>query len=113
MSDPTFHPYEINVERRSTLTLPGISGGYVLHADRQPCPVCGHPTGDCKGDLPKPTRLAGMDDKLETLKNRQTVYIEEDIHEEIQITPGRTTKILRYPAGSQVPYEEAEKLGLI
>lgn len=54
-----------------------------------------------------------MDDKLETLKHRQTVYVEEDIHEEIQITPGRTTKILRYPAGSYVPYEEAEKLGLI
>ena len=54
-----------------------------------------------------------MDDKLETLKHAQNVYVEEDIFDEIQITPGRTTKILRHPAGSQVSYEEAEKLGLI
>tara|TARA_B110001454_G_scaffold186587_1_gene183479 strand:- start:327 stop:491 length:165 start_codon:yes stop_codon:yes gene_type:complete len=54
-----------------------------------------------------------MSDKLETLKHAQTVYVEEDIHEEIQITPGRTTKILKHPAGSQISYEDAEKLGLI
>ena len=108
-----FQPYQITEERRTPLTMPGTSGGYILHADRQPCPVCGHPTGDCKGTGPAPTRLAGMDDKLETLKHIQTVYVEEDIHEEIQITPGRTTKILKHAAGSQVSYEEAEKLGLI
>jgi len=113
VSDPTFQPYEVHVERRSPLIMPGSSGGYILHADRSPCPVCGHPTGDCKGDLPKPARLAGMSDKLETLKHAQTVYVEEDIHEEIQITPGRTTKILKHPAGSQISYEDAEKLGLI
>ena len=107
------YPYQINIEGRTPLMMPGSSGGYILHADRQPCPVCGHPTGDRKGDLPNPTRLAGMDDKLETLKHAQNVYVEEDIFDEIQITPGRTTKILRHPAGSQVSYEEAEKLGLI
>ncbi len=107
------YPYQINIERRTPLLMPGSSGGYILHADRSPCPVCGHPTGDCKGDQPPPTRLAGMDDKLETLKHAQNVYVEEDIFDEIQITPGRTTRILRHAAGSQVSYEEAEKLGLI
>ena len=26
----------------------------VTMADRKPCPICGHPTGDCTGDMIKP-----------------------------------------------------------
>ena len=48
-----------------------------------------------------------------SMKQAQMVYLEEDIWEEKQITPGRKTKILKHRAGSSVPYEEAKKLGLV
>ena len=74
--------------------------------------MCGHPTGDCTGELPPPKQLVGMG-AIETLRHAQTVYVEEDIWEERQLTPGRTTKILKYRAGSTVTYDEAKNLGLI
>ena len=47
------------------------------------------------------------------MKQVQMVYVENEIWEEKQITPGRTTKILKHRAGSSIPYEEAKKLGLV
>ena len=47
------------------------------------------------------------------MRQVQMVYVEEDIWEERQITPGRMTKILKHRAGSSVPYDEAKKLGLV
>ncbi len=47
------------------------------------------------------------------MKLNQTVLVEEDIWEEIMLTPFTKTKILVYPKGKQIPIAEAEKLGLI
>ena len=47
------------------------------------------------------------------MKQVQMVYVENEIWEEKQITPGRTTKILKHRAGSSIPYEEAQKLGVV
>lgn len=47
------------------------------------------------------------------MKQTQMIYLEEDIWEDRQITPGRMTKILRHRAGSSIPYEEAKSLGLV
>ena len=91
----------------------GLTEGYILHADREPCPVCGHPTGDCAGDLESPDSLVGWHDSPDSMKQIQMVYVENEIWEERQITPGRTTKILKHRAGSSIPYEEAQKLGLV
>ena len=91
----------------------GFAEGYILHADREPCPVCGHPTGDCAGDSESPDSLVGWHDSPDSMKQIQMVYVENEIWEEKQITPGRTTKILKHRAGSSIPYEEAQKLGLV
>lgn len=85
----------------------------VLRADRTPCPVCGHPTGDCAStDNPQPVRIAGFG-LSESLKQVQTFLVEEDIFEERQITPFLKTRVLVYPKGKQIPYAEAERLGLV
>jgi hypothetical protein len=73
--------------------------------------VCGHPTGDCAGDNSSHTRIAGFG-MIESLKVVQTFLVEEDVYEERQITPFLKTKVLLYKQGKQIPYLEAERLGL-
>ena len=100
-------------QARSSLAGIGFSEGYVLHANREPCPICGHPTGDCAGTMDAPNSLSGWADSPDGMKQVQMIYLEEDFWEERQITPGRTTKILKHRAGSSIPFEEAKKLGLV
>lgn len=84
----------------------------VTMADRRPCPVCGHPTGDCSGNSIKPTHIIGYN-QIESLNTKQTFLVEEDIYEERQLTQSVTTKVLLHRKGKQIPLEEAKKLGLI
>jgi hypothetical protein len=72
------------------------------------------PTGNhaqCAGTQ-TPEHIAGFN-QIESMKLNQTVLVEEDIWEEIMLTPFTKTKILVYPKGKQIPIAEAEKLGLI
>lgn len=88
-------------------------GDYVVTmADRQPCPVCGHPTGDCVGDIPPPTRLIGLG-TIPSMADKQTVYVEEDIYQERQITPFTKAKVLVAQKGKHIPLAKARELGLI
>lgn len=80
-------------------------------ADRQPCIICGHPTGDCTGESGPPEHIAGMG-TTESLKKEQTFYLEEDIYEERQITPFNKIRVLVHKRGKQIPLAEAERLGL-
>lgn len=100
-------------QARSSLTGVGFPDGYIVHATREPCPICGHPTGDCPGTLESPDSLVGWHDTPDRMRQVQMVYLEEDVWEDRQITPGRMTKILRHKAGSSIPFEEAKKLGLV
>lgn len=85
----------------------------LLRADRLPCPVCGHPTGDCSStDNPQPVRIAGFGISP-GLQEVQTYLVEEDIYEEREITPTIKTRVLLHRKGKQIPYAEAERLGLI
>jgi len=84
----------------------------ISRAERTPCPVCGHPTGDCTGNIIKPTHIIGFG-MTEDAKNTQTVPVSEDIYEEKQISPFVKIRVLVHRKGKQIPYREAEKLGLI
>lgn len=103
--------YESNYESKM-VRLPGLPDIRVSGASREPCPVCGHPTGDCVGAGKAPESLIGSS-PLETLKEIQTVYLDEDVVVEREIVPGKFTKIIKYRAGSQITVEEAKNLGLI
>jgi hypothetical protein len=79
-------------------------------ADRQPCPVCGHPTGDCSSGE-APVRIISFDPK--SVLTGPTHYVEKDIWEEKQITPYTKSTVLVYKRGTRISQEEAERLGLL
>lgn len=89
-----------------------IAGVKFLRADRQPCLVCGHPTGDCKGESGPPHTIFGYNTNS-TLDDNLTFYVEEDYVEEHEIAPGITTKTIVYRAGQHIPLQIAKELGLI
>ena len=86
--------------------------GFDLDANRQPCLVCGHPTGDCAGDSGPPQKIFGLG-ITEEYKKKHKIIVEEDIYEEKHITPFAKVKVIKYKRGSHIPYEEAERLGLV
>lgn len=90
-----------------TIRNPNMSSG-----QRMPCPVCGHPTGDCAGDSEPPKLIAGYG-TTEDLKAVQTFLVEEDIFETLQITPFTKIKVILHHKGQYIPYKDAESLGLI
>ena len=84
---------------------------YLLESRREPCIVCGHPTGDCAGESGPPESIAGFG-TIESLIDEQTFYLERDVYEERQITPFNKIKVLIHKKGKQIPLREAERLGL-
>jgi len=56
--------------------------------------------------------IAFTDNVLETLKDSQTVLVEEDIYEDRQITPFTKTTVITVHKGSYVTLEKAKELGI-
>jgi hypothetical protein len=80
-------------------------------ADRQPCLVCGHPTGDCSTDTSNPTHVIGFD--VAGKDNTPLIFLEEDVWEERAITPYTRARVLVYKKGQSIGHDEAKRLGLI
>lgn len=89
-----------------------IAGAKFVRADRSPCPVCGHPTGDCTGESGTPKQIWGYNTNS-TLDDSLTFYMDFDYYEEREIAPGITTKILIHKKGKNIPLSEAKALGFI
>jgi hypothetical protein len=83
---------------------PFIRGVEFSTVESGPCPVCGHPTGDC---TPEEHSITFLDDD----ENMFTVL--EDVIERKWITANHLAKVLVAPAGQRISRSEAEKLGLI
>lgn len=49
---------------------------------------------------------------IETLKELQTVLIEEDIYEDRQITPFTKARVIIHHKGSYITLEKAKNLGI-
>lgn len=81
-------------------------------ADRRPCPVCGHPTGDCVGDSDKPDHIVGFGTDQPN-PDAQQFIVEEDVWVERQLTPTTKTRVLVAPAGKVISVTQAKNLGLI
>lgn len=85
----------------------------INRATRQPCPVCGHPTGDCVGDGEPLKKIFGLDSGvIQSLKEKQTVLVEEDIYEDRQITPFTKARVIIHHSGSYITLERAKNLGI-
>lgn len=86
----------------------------IARADRMPCLVCGHPTGDCTGDGESfsQEKVWGYNTNS-TLDDVVTFYIEDDYIEEREIAPGVVTKKVIHKKGKNIPLSEAKRLGLV
>lgn len=82
-------------------------------ARREPCIICGHPTGDCAGDSAPITRMFGVTTTVDPDLNRAEILVEKDIIEETQITPFTRAKVLVARAGTYVSVARAKELGII
>lgn len=89
-----------------------FDGVFISRATRDTCPVCGHPSGDCTGEMEPPKKIVGIG-VMESLKEKPTILVEHDIYEERQITPFFTTKVVIHRKGSYITTEQAKKLGLL
>lgn len=91
------------------------SGGSFLRADRSPCPVCGHPTGDCSSTDSNKVNIAFGDanTRMESMKEIQKILVEDDIFEERQITPYTKISVRIAKKGSYVTIDRAIELGII
>lgn len=86
----------------------------IVRADRQPCIVCGHPTGDCKSTTPHgEIRVHGFFQSTASVSEEKTILVEEDIIQERNITPFSKSMVLVARAGSYVTPTMAKELGII
>jgi hypothetical protein len=89
-----------------------FDGVRIVRASRQPCIVCGHPTGDCADNFPAPARIVG--DNVEVAERKPLdVLVPENIYEERQITPFTRARVLVAAAGTYVTQDRAHDLGII
>lgn len=89
-----------------------MDGVRIVRASRQPCIICGHPTGDCT-DFPE-APLVVFGEKVKTAAKREPdVFVPEDIYGEKQITPFTRARVLLAAKGTYVPADKAQELGLL
>lgn len=85
----------------------------LLKADRMPCPVCGHPTGDCTPENhTPPTKIFGLG-LFKSMDEKQTFIVDRDIYEEQEILPNQTVNVIKFRKGQEIPLSTARELGLI
>lgn len=86
----------------------------IARADRAPCLVCGHPTGDCTGDSsPLKQETVWGYNTNSSLDDSVTFYMEDDYIEEREIAPGIITRVVIHKKGKNIPLNEAKRLGLV
>jgi hypothetical protein len=91
-----------------------MQGVTIVRAGREPCPVCGHPTGDCTGDTSKAPPVNIKFGPIEEPKRDEPdVLVEQDIWKEVQLTSQTKTRVLVAKAGSYIPVSLAKEHGLI
>ena len=83
-----------------------------IQADRSPCIVCGHPTGDCSPNDGKHVKVASAN-TFPSLNQAEMFLVLEDIIEERQITPFTKARVIVHTAGKMITVEEAKKFGLV
>jgi len=92
-----------------------LYGDIEIHrATREPCLVCGHPTGDCTPEdhNPQDVHIAFAATESATLDDNRLIYVDEVIWGEKQISPFATAKVLLARKGQQVTLSRAKELGI-
>ena len=84
----------------------------ISRADRMPCPVCGHSTGDCTVSGAEPKHIIGFG-IFKSVDKHLDFTVEEDIYEERQLNPHYTAKVLLARKGQKISLDRARELGLL
>lgn len=82
----------------------------ILRASREPCIVCGDPTGDCADSQGSSIRILG--EGFSRSKAEPGVLVLEDIEEEVWLTPYTRTTVLVARAGTYISLAKAIELGI-
>lgn len=87
----------------------------ILRAEGKPCPICGHPTGDCSSESTETLHnknIVGVG-LFESLDKEAKIVVEEDVYEERTLYGRQTIKVLKFRKGQQIPISVAREQGLI
>lgn len=104
------HPFRNSSENAMSTSIRHMGDIDIYTADRKPCPICGHPTGDCAGtentvlDLNLPKRIIGKEPMF---------LVEGDVTEDRAITPYTRARVLIHRKGDYIPLTKARELGLL
>lgn len=90
--------------------MPGVR---IARASREPCMICGHPTGDCAEGADIPHTIIGLGIRQLEPRPQPTVLVPDNIYEERQITPFTRARVLIAAKGTYVSVERAKELGLL
>ena len=82
----------------------------IVKATHEPCPVCGHPTGDCAGETAPPLHVLG---ETSASADQDKIRVEKDVVKEVQVTPLISTTIVVARAGSWITRKKGKELGII
>lgn len=104
------HPFHSGSGNNNWRDVRRIGNIEFLEANRQPCPVCGHPTGDCTSDgAVKPE----TEMPAQVFGREPMILVEKDITEKRQITPYTHANVLIHRSGDYIPLSRARELGLV
>lgn len=84
----------------------------LVGADRLPCPVCGHPTGDCTPDSVDDPHPAFSDTKIPNVDTTQFVLVNEDVYVDKPVSPYATARVLAAKKGQYISLDKARELGI-
>ena len=84
-----------------------------ISANREPCIICGHPTGDCSTESSPPKQIFGATRDFGSSADEQKILVEKDIIEVKQITPFTKSRVLVARKGSHITIAKAKELGII
>lgn len=84
----------------------------IVRRSATPCPVCGHPNGDCSGDDSAiPLHVIGAQ-VFPSLQHEDVFIVQDDVYEERMISPFTKAKVLVARKGFAIPMSQARELGL-
>ena len=84
----------------------------ISRADREPCVVCGHPTGDCIPEGHEEPVVAFSQVRTENNDTIRLVLVKEDVYITKQVSPYATSRILAARAGQYISQEKAQELNI-
>ena len=95
--------------------FPGVT---LFSAGREPCIICGHPTGDCASHFNDEPPLAAPRIQFGEIVKKGTednpeIRVEHDIFKDVQLTSMTKTRVLVARAGTFITKSKAQELGLI